>query len=163
MMLLESIAPDAGDQVPLCRRYVQGARLSTTETVYVASSCTLFATAHYDRYLTWVRAAYPGARVLSARDLLVTDDDWVSYWPQPLRAITALVFFCDGVGCIPRRVFDEIADTARAGIPVRLLTDDGGLHDGATVEFFGFDERCWARYCRVRPGVVPTAGGPTDG
>lgn len=122
----------------------------TRQVVYVASPVGCYQTDRYDVMVAHVRRHFPGAEILSARDLYTNSEHWRATWPIHLERITALIYFPDKDSSIGRGVHTEIVDAEAKSILTFFLDDDGSLLPHKRVHLTlingGFS---WRRYALV--------------
>lgn len=104
------------------KRRGAGVPTATAGRVYLASPLSTYGTERYERALESVRAKFPRASILPARDLFASNADWRERWRGIVRTLAAVVFFDDADGCIGAGTEQEITDAYRAGVPVLFLT-----------------------------------------
>jgi len=124
-----------------------------TGRVYVASSLSTYSTPRYARELERIRAFFPHADILPARDLFRSNDDWRRRWPELLTTLQAVVFFADDDGYIGYGVWTELTDALDQNIPVRYLTPEGRLYeisaDDGDLETTAFRPWDWRQFATV--------------
>ncbi len=116
--------------------------------VYVASPISTYHTSHYDRMVSMIRERFRKHRILPARDLLSSNEDWLRQWRCLLPRLDRIVVFADKSGVIGGGVFKEVFDARVVGVPVHFLTDDGRLVPVSRLRFQflnGDDLRHFAR------------------
>nr|BAL53905.1 hypothetical protein HGMM_F11C09C13 [uncultured prokaryote] len=86
--------------------------------VYVACPLTLYAPDHaYRRLLARVRRLFPGAEIVSPREMFTNTRDWLQRWPTLLSTLDALVVIPDG-DRVGLGVLREVTDALFVGIPI---------------------------------------------
>lgn len=149
-----------GNQSTSAQRLSRTRNLRKDGRVYLASSLHTYATPEYSRYLNTLAGLLPDAKILPARDLFRSNDDWRHRWPDILPTLDALVYVEDRDGYIGRAVYTEIIDALAQGIPVRYLAPAGHLYELATEDdgepvltaFHPFDWRQFAQLAYRMPG-----------
>lgn len=118
--------------------------------VYVASPITTYHTARYDLMLNWITTHFPPqARLVAARDLYTSTNDWLRRWPNILAMVDAVCVFTDEDGWIGRGVWTEMRDAELSGLPVRVIGDDGTLHTLDDARVLAIDPEDWRQYARL--------------
>lgn len=100
-----------------------------TGRIYVASSLSTYDTPRYARELERIRALFPHADILPARDQFTSNEQWRRGWPEILRTLQAVVFFADDDGYIGFGVWTELTAALDRDIPIRYLASNGHLHE----------------------------------
>lgn len=136
------------------------------ETIYIASSVSLYRKPLYDEYKKQLMQRYPSAAFIWAKGLYGSSQQWLEDWPRYCEQATMLIFLADE-GWIGRGVHTEIEDMLKAGKPVFYLYREYALAipslDRAYPVQFDKVTDSWKAYCKVTVntcdmcGNVPTA------
>ena len=105
------------------------------QCVYLSAPRATHHTTRYATMLSRVETRFPRARIVHARDLFATSDDWLTKWPGVIACLTELVFITNPDGTIGAGVWQEIVDAKRFGIAVWGLADADVLYPLAACRF----------------------------
>lgn len=122
-----------------------------TKTVYLASSKTLYEKPRYSKILKHLKTVYPNDKIIPAKGLYKTPEDFYRKWQHILDELDIVVFATDNYNTIGYGTYQEIDSAIAANKIVLYLDKDFELIpiENVTITILnkGYD---WTQYARIK-------------